>query len=118
MNDRRNDGVSPLQLRVILNASARIAVIVRVMSSATPGDFDPSQNASVKLMTHILEKGLQAGSVIGTGVVLPLTAYRARGSEAPLVPKLLKRVSKTVVVTTGVVGAFELRLVSCDACAS
>jgi hypothetical protein len=43
-------------------------------------DFDPTQQAlspAAQVFSHILQKGIQAGSVIGTCVVVPLTAAYA-----------------------------------------
>eukprot|EP00891_Asterochloris_glomerata_P002097 jgi/Astpho2/2097/Aster-00581 len=42
-------------------------------------DFDPQQsNATALLMWHIVQKGWQAGSVLGVGVAMPLLARRWR----------------------------------------
>lgn len=40
-------------------------------------DFDPLPNAHVLMWSHILQKGFQAGSLIGTAAVGPVLAYRA-----------------------------------------
>ncbi len=68
-------------------------------------DFDPAQNATASLLRHITEKGFQAGSCIGTFVVVPLTAYRGRRSGLPVLPKLLSGLSKSAVITSAVTGA-------------
>ncbi len=70
------------------------------MATGEERDFDPTQNATVKLMTHITEKGFQLGSCIGSVLVVPATAYRGRGSNYPIVPKLLRGLSRSAVVTT------------------
>ena len=44
-------------------------------------DFDPTQNATVKLMTHITEKGFQLGSCIGSVLVVPVTEEGARSIQ-------------------------------------
>ncbi len=72
-------------------------------------DFDPTQNATVKLMTHITEKGFQLGSCIGSVLVVPVTAYRGRGSNNPVLPKLLRGLSRSAVITTAVSGVRSLR---------
>ena len=74
------------------------------MAASEEHDFDPTQNATVKLLTHITEKGFQLGSCIGSVLVVPVTAYRGRGSNYPLVPKLLRGLSRSAVITTAVSG--------------
>lgn len=50
-------------------------------------DFDPAQperNTHLRMWTHIVQKGWQVGSVIGTSAVLPIAYYRARALEPAL----------------------------------
>jgi hypothetical protein len=52
------------------------------MAAATSQDeFDPTQQAmspTLQVFTHIMQKGFQAGSVVGSCAVVPATvAYRA-----------------------------------------
>ncbi len=74
------------------------------MATGEEHDFDPTQSATVKLMTHITEKGFQLGSCIGSVIVVPVTAYRGRGSNYPVVPKMLRGLSRSAVITTAVAG--------------
>ena len=74
------------------------------MATGEEHDFDPTQSATVKLMTHITEKGFQLGSCIGSVIVVPVTAYRGRGSNYPVVPKMLTGLSRSAVITTAVAG--------------
>lgn len=78
------------------------------MATGDEHDFDPTQNATVKLMTHITEKGFQLGSCIGSVVVVPVTAYRGRSSNYPVVPKMLRGLSRSAVITTAVAGLLGL----------
>lgn len=39
-------------------------------------DFDPSKNSTYLLFRHITLKGIQVGSLVGCGVVLPVLAIR------------------------------------------
>ena len=55
-------------------------------------------------MWHITEKGFQLGACIGSAVVVPVMLYRGRGSNVPVLPKLLRGLAKTTVITTGVTG--------------
>lgn len=76
----------------------------------SPGkdDFDPTQSATARLMWHITEKGFQLGACIGSAVVVPVMLYRGRGSNVPVLPKLLRGLAKTTVITTGVTGVLGL----------
>lgn len=78
------------------------------MAAGGEHDFDPTENATVKLMTHITEKGFQLGSCIGSVVVVPITAYRGRGSSSPVVPKLLRGMSRSAAITTVVSGGVSV----------
>lgn len=40
-------------------------------------DFDPYQNAHLLMWSHILQKGFQAGSLIGSVAVGPILGYRS-----------------------------------------
>jgi len=53
--------------------------------SKEPDEYQPSDWATFDLLNHVLEKGWQAGSVIGVGLVAPVTALRLRriGSLKP-----------------------------------
>lgn len=66
---------------------------------STADDFDPSQNATAKLMQHITEKGFQAGSVLGVALRLPLLAYRRRITRVTA-QTALGVLSRTALVTT------------------
>lgn len=71
-------------------------------------EFDPTESATVKLMTHITEKGFQLGSCIGSVVVVPITVYRGRGSSSPVVPRVLRGLSRSAVITTAVSGGVSV----------
>jgi len=45
-------------------------------SPAEEVDFDPSKNSTYLLFRHITLKGIQLGSLVGCGVVLPLLGIR------------------------------------------
>lgn len=66
-------------------------------------DFDPSQNATAKLMQHISEKGFQTGSVLGVVFRLPLLFYRQR-STGVTAHAALAAVSRTALITTACTG--------------
>lgn len=56
------------------------------------------------LLEHIVEKGFQLGSCVGTALVAPLSAYRGRHLNESLSPRLLRVVSRSAVVGTAVSG--------------
>ena len=67
-------------------------------------DFDPKGKGYL-LGTHILEKGFQAGSLIGVLVVGPLAAYRAaRRGEGDVVRRAVKACGTSAVVGTVLAG--------------
>lgn len=74
------------------------------MSSSDEG-FDPSHNATAKLMQHITEKGFQAGSVLGLAFRLPILAYNQR-STGVTAHNALGTLARTAVVTTLAVGLY------------
>jgi len=42
-------------------------------------DFDPKPNARLKVELHVLQKGFQAGSILGTVLAVPVSLYKTRG---------------------------------------
>ena len=68
-----------------------------------PGLSEVEQNQA-KLLEHILEKGFQLGSCVGSALLAPLSAYRGRNSGTPLSPRLLRLLSRSALVGTGVSG--------------
>lgn len=66
--------------------------------------FDPKGKGYL-LGTHILEKGFQAGSLIGVLVVGPLAAYRAaRRGEGDVVRRAVKACGTSAVVGSVLAG--------------
>lgn len=75
-------------------------------ASTTAADFDPTQQVispTMQVFTHIVDKGYQAGSVIGACVVVPVTAAYASLYRKQAIDQLqlLRRVG--VSCATGVV---------------
>ena len=44
----------------------------------------PESSTHLRMWTHIVQKGWQVGSVLGTAVVLPIAYYRMRGLDPAL----------------------------------
>jgi hypothetical protein len=57
------------------------------MAQNADDEFDPSKNAFTHLTSHVLQKGFQAGSVIGVAVVAPIMCYRAKSASMATVYK-------------------------------
>ena len=67
-------------------------------------DFDPKGKGYL-LGTHILEKGFQAGSLVGVLIVGPLAAYRlSRHGGGDIVRKVVKACGTSAVVGTALAG--------------
>ncbi|KAL0031884.1 hypothetical protein WJX79_003250 [Trebouxia sp. C0005] len=81
------------------------------MAPGEEQDFDPTKDATVKLLRHITEKGFQLGSCIGSFIVVPVIAYRGRASNCPTVPKMLRGLSRSAVYTTIAAGLLGLGMV-------
>ena len=71
---------------------------------STSEDFNPAENATVKLMWHITEKGFQLGSCVGVAVAGPVSAYKGRHSGTPLSPRVLRALSRSALIGTAVSG--------------
>ena len=71
------------------------------MSSQQHSDFGQNQ---ALLLEHVVEKGFQLGSCLGTSLFAPLSAYRGRHSGTSLPPRLLRVLSRSAVVGTVVSG--------------
>lgn len=56
------------------------------------------------LLEHVVEKGFQLGSCVGTALIAPFSAYRGRHLNTSLSPRLLRVVSRSAVVGTAVSG--------------
>jgi hypothetical protein len=74
--------------------------------------FDPTKDSTavnaLRLASHVLQKGFQAGSLVGLAIVVPIVAFRKRGSGIPLLPQLAKAQAMSAVVGSGVGGKSEL----------
>ena len=67
-------------------------------------DFDPKGKGYL-LGTHILDKGFQAGSLVGILIVGPLTAYRMyRRAEGDIFGRATKACGTSAVVGTALAG--------------
>ncbi|KAL4419247.1 hypothetical protein ABPG77_001185 [Micractinium sp. CCAP 211/92] len=103
-----NAGVIPASLchsrPTALQPSA--AAPVAAMSGTDEPKFDPTQSSTwvnyVRVMNHVVQKGIQAGGVVGLGAVVPAVAYRQHkkgvGWQESL-PALATAVCKTTLVT-------------------
>ncbi|KAL4431256.1 hypothetical protein ABPG75_006512 [Micractinium tetrahymenae] len=76
------------------------------MSGSEEQEFDPTQSSTLvnylRVMNHVLQKGIQAGGVVGLGAVVPIVAYRQHkkglGMQEAL-PTLAASVGKTTLIT-------------------
>lgn len=64
-------------------------------------NFDPSQSAALRLYSHILQKGFQAGSIIGVGIVAPILAYRQGSLDLALLTRAAGRGALWGTAATG-----------------
>ena len=64
-------------------------------------DFEQNQ---ALLLEHVVEKGFQLGSCVGTAFFAPLSAYRGRHSSTPLSSNFLRVLSRSAVAGTVVSG--------------
>jgi hypothetical protein len=62
---------------VCLNRLRRFPIVTAYFSMVGEEDFDPYQYTTPLMWSHILQKGFQAGSLVGTAAVGPVLAYRA-----------------------------------------
>lgn len=100
---------------LVVSISLDTANGVHVNSMAAADDFDPIQqrmSPSMQVYTHILQKGFQAGSIVGTCAVVPATvAYTALYRKAGVdLLQLVRRAgvsSVTGVTLTGTEGSLE-----------
>ncbi|KAK9828347.1 hypothetical protein WJX74_010232 [Apatococcus lobatus] len=60
--------------------------------------------ATAELLTHICQKGFQAGSLVGLGIVLPAVALRRRSSGASLVTKEFQTTGAKVLTYSAAIG--------------
>ena len=60
--------------------------------------------ATAELLTHICQKGFQAGSLIGLGIVLPAVALRRRSSGASLMTKDFQTTGAKVMTYSAAIG--------------
>lgn len=83
-------------------------------------EFDPTLDSwqvnYARLMSHVTQKGFQAGGVLGCLVVAPIVLYRARqGGTSAAVPKVVNAVFKTVMAATATSTALGVaRMASVD----
>ncbi len=67
-------------------------------------DFDPKGKGYL-LGTHILDKGFQAGSLVGALIVVPLTAYRlSRSGKGDILRGAIRPCGTSAVVGTVLAG--------------
>lgn len=66
-------------------------------------DFDPRGKGDL-LALHILEKGFQAGSIIGGVIVCPSVAYRLGFRDFNLVKKLVNAMAVSALAGTALAG--------------
>eukprot|EP00877_Chromochloris_zofingiensis_P012775 jgi/Chrzof1/7751/Cz02g35130.t1 len=71
-------------------------------------NFDPSQSAALRLYSHILQKGFQAGSIIGVGIVAPILAYRQGSLDLALLTRAAGRGALWGTAATAVLGALKI----------
>lgn len=74
--------------------------------STEQADFDRN---TAELLEHVLEKGFQLGSCLGSALFAPLSVYKGRHSGTSLSPRLLRVLSKSALVGTGVAGELCLQ---------
>jgi pyridoxal biosynthesis lyase PdxS len=68
------------------------------------GDDDPARAEEytyTRMWAHILQKGFQLGSAVGTGVVLPVMLYRTGGFAMPAAEALNRALSAAGMSTAG-----------------
>ncbi|PRW58181.1 hypothetical protein C2E21_3251 [Chlorella sorokiniana] len=71
-----------------------------------PKEFDPSADPTVlnvaRVMSHVVQKGVQAGGVLGVGLVAPivLAVHKYQGGDMKsAVPKVADALAKTTMTT-------------------
>lgn len=80
------------------------------LKMAAPGsDFDPSKNSLAHLASHVLQKGFQAGSVIGVLVVAPIMCYRSRSVSLATINKAAAYSSCVGTVLSGTMLAAKMQ---------
>lgn len=67
-------------------------------------EFDPSHYPTARLFGHITIKGIQLGSLIGCGIVLPILAIRGYAKNSRLNFELANR-ALTYSTTTGTIAS-------------
>ncbi|CAD7705166.1 unnamed protein product [Ostreobium quekettii] len=77
------------------------------MAKSRDDDFDPSRFSAARLCSHALQKGFQAGAVVGAAAVLPtlaFLAYRKTGSPAMEPGVVMEALGKSGLMGTGLSG--------------
>lgn len=74
--------------------------IIKMAPVSTEDDFDPMPYAHAQMASHILQKGFQSGSLVGSVVVGPILAYRA--GQRPLVVSTAGRSALVGVFLSGI----------------
>ena len=62
------------------------------------------KQATAELMSHICQKGFQAGSLLGLGIILPAMALRRRFAAVSLVSKDFQTMSAKVMTYSPALG--------------
>ena len=75
-------------------------------------DFDPKGKGHL-LALHILEKGFQAGSLIGGVIVCPIAAYRLGVRDPNLLKKLVNAMAVSALAGTALAGTYRNTHLSC-----
>lgn len=60
--------------------------------------------ATAELLTHICQKGFQAGSLVGLGIVLPAVALRRKTSGVSLLTREFQTTSAKVLTYSAAIG--------------
>lgn len=69
-------------------------------------DFDPKSKGYL-LALHILEKGFQAGSIIGGIIVCPIIAYRLGIKDPNLLERLANGMAVSALTGTALAGGWR-----------
>ncbi|PSC76629.1 hypothetical protein C2E20_0194 [Micractinium conductrix] len=88
------------------------------MAKGAADEFDPSQSSLAcnygRVMSHVLQKGFQAGGVVGLGAVAPVVAFlehrkgRTAEESLPVVAQALCRTALTTLAVSAALGVARL----------
>eukprot|EP00188_Purpureofilum_apyrenoidigerum_P000280 Plantae.Rhodophyta-Purpureofilum_apyrenoidigerum.ctg11139.p1 GENE.Plantae.Rhodophyta-Purpureofilum_apyrenoidigerum.ctg11139~~Plantae.Rhodophyta-Purpureofilum_apyrenoidigerum.ctg11139.p1 ORF type:complete len:184 (-),score=26.36 Plantae.Rhodophyta-Purpureofilum_apyrenoidigerum.ctg11139:221-772(-) len=72
------------------------------------GDFDPKPDAKLKVELHVLQKGFQLGSILGTVIALPVSLYKTRSVNLRTLLVFSGRGGLIGEVVFGILGWYKL----------